>query len=75
MSVTIKSNGTIVIEIPAQGCNNAIEQLQERRNALFDLINQRSDDFATDTETVYWGLSLLKDMQLNDEQIKKALCT
>lgn len=72
MSVIINANGDLVIKIQSEFSKQAVEDLQMRRNVLYDLIMQRSEDYI-DRDTIYWAVLFLKDMELSEEQLLKAL--
>lgn len=66
-------NSNLIIEI---NCNNQIEasDYYERLiKSLIDILNQRSDDFASDTDTSYYILSFLRNILPNETQIYKLL--
>ncbi|QTE22394.1 hypothetical protein [Polaribacter cellanae] len=70
MSVHIDTkNKKIVVEIEYDF--QPQEDVTLIRDSILDLITQRKEDF-NDTETIFWAIHLVKQLELNDEQLKRA---
>lgn len=71
MSVAINKDGKLVIVVDAPG-DDAADALITRRNTLYDLISDRSED-QTDFGPVYYGIEMLRDLEFTYEQVKEIL--
>jgi|AntDeeMinimDraft_6_1070357.scaffolds.fasta_scaffold71431_1 hypothetical protein len=74
MSITIdKSTGNAFIEIECNDGNIGME-LYLRRQAIYDLLTQRKhDEFGLLDDPIYYGIQLLKEMDMSPDQIQQAL--
>lgn len=69
MSVHIDTkNKKIVIEMEYTFAPQ--EDISLIKDSILDLITQRDDSF-TESETIYWAVHLVKQLELNDEQLKR----
>ena len=48
------------------------EELSLIRASIFDLITQRNADF-TDSETIFWAVHLIQQLEPSDEQLERML--
>jgi len=69
MSIYINKKGKLVIEVESQ---NPIEELMNYRRSIYDLIGERNEDFMS-PDPVFFGIELLRQLEPNEEQLKKAL--
>lgn len=71
MSIAVNKDGKLIIETEYYGMD-AAEALIRRRQAIMDLITERNTDFI-DTEPIYHGIEMLRELEFNYEQVKQAL--
>jgi len=71
MSVTVNKDGKLVVTSTTQ-YGDAAEELIIRRSSLLDLIANQPDDVG-DLTPMYYGIQMLKDLELSYEQIQSVL--
>jgi hypothetical protein len=73
MSVAINKNGDIVITIPKQDGYNPFEEIELRRQAVYDAIQEHNANDFVGSDLHYGLTTILKDFDPTPQQWEKML--
>lgn len=73
MPVTINKAGDVIITIPAEKHYKPIDQIELRRNAIYDALTEHDNNSFVGSGMHYGLVQLLKDLDPTEEQWEAVL--